>query len=58
MITEHRVSIDGVETSYCENGAGRPIVFLHGAGFGAEGKSLTHNVSEGYHGFAIRRVMS
>ncbi|WP_292538173.1 alpha/beta fold hydrolase [Mesorhizobium sp.] len=39
MITEHRVSIDGVETSYCENGAGRPIVFLHGAGFGAEGKS-------------------
>ncbi|RWJ52644.1 alpha/beta hydrolase [Mesorhizobium sp.] len=39
MITEHRISVGGVETSYCESGAGESIVFLHGAGFGAEGKS-------------------
>ncbi|WP_245435239.1 alpha/beta hydrolase [Mesorhizobium sp. WSM3879] len=26
-------------TSYCENGSGQPILFLHGAGFGADGKS-------------------
>ncbi|WP_245479153.1 MULTISPECIES: alpha/beta hydrolase [unclassified Mesorhizobium] len=39
MITEHRMSVAGISTSYCENGTGEPIVFLHGAGFGAEGKS-------------------
>ncbi|MER8480872.1 alpha/beta hydrolase [Mesorhizobium sp. M1163] len=39
MITEHRISVGGVGTSYCENGTGGPIVFLHGVGFGADGKS-------------------
>jgi pimeloyl-ACP methyl ester carboxylesterase len=39
MITEHRISVDSVGTSYCENGAGEAIVCLHGAGFGEEGKS-------------------
>ncbi|MER9032257.1 alpha/beta hydrolase [Mesorhizobium sp. M0674] len=39
MITEHLISVGGITTSYCENGAGVPIVFLHGAGFGAEGKA-------------------
>ncbi|PSH55639.1 alpha/beta fold hydrolase [Phyllobacterium sophorae] len=39
MITEHSISVGGIATSYCEKGAGEPIVFLHGAGFGAEGKN-------------------
>ncbi|MER9645223.1 alpha/beta hydrolase [Mesorhizobium sp. M0239] len=39
MISEHRISVGGIATSYCENGVGEPIIFLHGAGFGAEGKS-------------------
>ncbi|RWP24489.1 alpha/beta hydrolase [Mesorhizobium sp.] len=39
VITEHRISVGGVATSYCENGAGEPILFLHGAGFGTQGKS-------------------
>ncbi|RWO94422.1 MAG: alpha/beta hydrolase [Mesorhizobium sp.] len=39
MIVEHRISVGGIGTSFYENGAGQPIVFLHGAGFGADGKS-------------------
>ncbi|RAZ84731.1 alpha/beta hydrolase [Mesorhizobium hawassense] len=39
MITQHRIWVGDIATSYCEAGAGEPIVFLHGAGFGAEGKS-------------------
>lgn len=39
MITEHSISVDGIGTTYCENGAGEPIVFLHGAGFGTEAKN-------------------
>ncbi|TIT20620.1 MAG: alpha/beta hydrolase [Mesorhizobium sp.] len=39
MIAQHRISVGDIATSYCEAGAGEPIVFLHGAGFGAEGKS-------------------
>ena len=33
---EHRfVSVDGIETSYYEAGAGRPLVLVHGGGFGS-----------------------
>ncbi|MGX9576392.1 alpha/beta fold hydrolase [Mesorhizobium sp. f-mel] len=39
MITEHGISVGGVETKYCVNGTGENIVFLHGADFGEEGKS-------------------
>jgi pimeloyl-ACP methyl ester carboxylesterase len=39
MITDHTISANGITTSYCESGTGEPIVFLHGAGFGAEGKT-------------------
>ncbi|WP_373414983.1 alpha/beta fold hydrolase [Ensifer aridi] len=39
MITEHHVSIDGMTTTYHEKGAGKPILCLHGAGFGSEGKA-------------------
>ncbi|RWQ12902.1 alpha/beta hydrolase [Mesorhizobium sp.] len=39
MITAHSISVGGIVTSYCENGAGEPILFLHGAGFGEEGRA-------------------
>lgn len=39
MIAEHSISVGGIATSYCEKGCGEPIVCLHGAGFGAEGKA-------------------
>ncbi|MBX9451604.1 MAG: alpha/beta hydrolase [Mesorhizobium sp.] len=33
------IDINGIKTGYSESGSGDPILFLHGAGFGAEGKS-------------------
>ncbi|MES0133179.1 alpha/beta hydrolase [Mesorhizobium sp. M0029] len=39
MISEHRISVGGIGTSYCENGSGEPIVCLHGAGPFTEGKT-------------------
>lgn len=39
MITERCISVAGVSTSYCESGTGAPIIFLHGAGPFAEGRT-------------------
>ncbi|MER9445965.1 alpha/beta hydrolase [Mesorhizobium sp. M0340] len=39
MIAEHRISVGGVSTSYCESGAGEPILFLHGSPPFVSGKS-------------------
>ncbi|RUW81663.1 MAG: alpha/beta hydrolase [Mesorhizobium sp.] len=39
MISERSISVSGIGTSYYESGIGEPIVSLHGAGFGADGKS-------------------
>ncbi|RUV32899.1 alpha/beta hydrolase [Mesorhizobium sp. M5C.F.Ca.IN.020.32.2.1] len=39
MITEHSISVGGITTSYCEKGAGVPILCLHGAGPFAEGRA-------------------
>ncbi|RWJ01918.1 MAG: alpha/beta hydrolase [Mesorhizobium sp.] len=39
MIDEHRISVSGVSTTYCESGSGEPIVFLHGAGPFTEGRT-------------------
>ncbi|MER9645212.1 alpha/beta hydrolase [Mesorhizobium sp. M0239] len=39
MISERSVLVGGVSTTYYESGNGDPIVFLHGAGLGADGKN-------------------
>lgn len=39
MIVDRSIVVDGVTTTYSESGTGHPIVFLHGAGFAAEGKN-------------------